>query len=154
MQTSLLDQCHPQWHLQDPDEAEKAFLLYEYLQERKRWDPINYFLYGVFDHGWYEFLLKYWWLYLVSIKFRCQILLQGISGGTNTVIYHVLTHEKSTQKSYLIQFYVLPCNSNGFRPYKRFLRNKFLRKKEIIIKTWTLHKRKVHIKKKRRAYEF
>ena len=34
------------------------------------------------------------------------------------------------------------------------LRNKFLRKKEIIIKTWTLHKRKVHIKKKRRAYEF
>ena len=34
------------------------------------------------------------------------------------------------------------------------LRNKFLRKKEIIIKTWTLHKRKVHIKKKGRAYEF
>ena len=27
-------------------------------------------------------------------------------------------------------------------------------KKEIIIKTWTLHKKKVHIKKKGRAYEF
>ena len=32
-------------------EVEKAFLLYDYLQERKRWGPINYFLYGVFDHG-------------------------------------------------------------------------------------------------------
>ena len=28
------------------------------------------------------------------------------------------------------------------------------RKKEIIIKTWTLHERKVHIKKKGRVYEF
>ena len=35
------------------------------------------------------------------------------------------------------------------------LRNKFLRKKEIIEKkTWTLHKRKAHIKKKGRAYKF
>ena len=33
------------------DEAEKAFLLCGYLQKRKRWGPINYFLYGVFDHG-------------------------------------------------------------------------------------------------------
>ena len=29
----------------------------------KKWSPTNYFLYGVFDHGWYEFQLKYWWLY-------------------------------------------------------------------------------------------
>ena len=28
------------------------------------------------------------------------------------------------------------------------------RKKEIIINTWTLHKKKVHIKKKGRVYEF
>ena len=28
------------------------------------------------------------------------------------------------------------------------------RKKEIIIKAWTLHERKVHIKKKRGVYEF
>ena len=35
-QTSLLDQCQPQWHLQDSDEAEKAFLLYGYLQEKKK----------------------------------------------------------------------------------------------------------------------
>ena len=34
------------------------------------------------------------------------------------------------------------------------LRNKFLRKREIIIKTWTLHKRKVYIKKKGRVYDF
>ena len=110
--------------------------------------------YGVFDHGWYEFQLKYWWLFLVSEKFRCQILLQGISGGTNTVIYLVLTLEKLEKKSSLIQFHALPCNWNGFRPFKMVLRNKFLRKKEIIAKTWTLHKRKVHIIKKGRAYEF
>ena len=149
-----MDQCQSQWHLQDPDEGEKALLLYDYLQEKKRWDPINYFMYRVFDHGWCEFQLKYWWLYLVSVKFRCQILLQGISGGTNTVMYHVLTHEKLASKSSLIQFHILPCNWNDFRPYKMVLRNKFLRKKEIIIKTWTLYKRKVHIKKKGRAYEF
>ena len=53
-QTSLFDQCQPQWQLQDSDEAEKAFLLYDYL-------PISYFLYGVFDHGWYEF--QYLWLF-------------------------------------------------------------------------------------------
>ena len=70
----------------------------------------NYLLYGVFDHGWYEFQLKYWLLFLVSTKFRCQIQLQGISGGTNTVIYHVLTLEKSEKKSSLIQFHVLPIN--------------------------------------------
>ena len=28
-------------YLQDPDEAEKAFFLYAYLQERKRWGPIK-----------------------------------------------------------------------------------------------------------------
>ena len=61
-------------------------------------------------------------------------MLQGISDGTNTVICHVLTHEKSAQKSSLIQFHVLPCNLNGFRPCKMVLRNKFLRKKEIILK--------------------
>ena len=30
----------------------------------------------------------------------------------------------------------------------------FERKKEIIIKTWTLHERKIHIKKRGRVYEF
>ena len=33
--TSLLDQCQPQWRLEDPDEAEKALLLYEYLRREK-----------------------------------------------------------------------------------------------------------------------
>ena len=31
------------------------------LQERKSCGPTSCFLYGVFDHGWYEFQLKYWW---------------------------------------------------------------------------------------------
>ena len=47
---------------------------------------------------------------MVSAKFRRQILLQGISGGTNTVKYHVLTLEESEEKSSLIQFHVLPGN--------------------------------------------
>ena len=34
------------------------------------------------------------------------------------------------------------------------IRIEFLWKKEIIIKTLTLHKRKVHIKKKGRVYEY
>ena len=48
--------------------------------------------------------------FLVSSKFRCQILLQRISGGTNNVIHHALTLEKLEKKSSLIQFHVLPCN--------------------------------------------
>ena len=75
----------------------------------KKMGPINYFLYGVFDHGWYGLQLKYWWLFLVSARFRCQILLQGISGGSNTVIY-VLALAKLEEKISLIQFHVLPCN--------------------------------------------
>ena len=54
--------------------------------------------YGVFDHGWYEFQLIYWWICLVSAKFGCQILLQGISDGTNMVIYDVITFEKSEKR--------------------------------------------------------
>ena len=40
-----------EWYLQDPDEAGQTILLCDYLQERKRWDPADYFLYSVFDHG-------------------------------------------------------------------------------------------------------
>ena len=43
-------------------------------------------------------------------KIQVLDLLQGISGGTNTVIHHVLTLEKPDKKSSLIQFHVLPCN--------------------------------------------
>ena len=75
----------------------------------KRVGPINCFLYSVFDYSWYGSQLKYWWLFLVSANISCQILIQGIYGGTNTVIY-VLTLEKSEKKSFLIQFHVLPCN--------------------------------------------
>ena len=45
---------------------------------------------------------------LFLTKFRCQI--QGMCGGTNTVIYHVLTLGKPEKKSSLVQFHVLPCN--------------------------------------------
>ena len=38
----------------------------------KRWDPINYFFYGVFDHGWYEFQLKYWQLCFGFCKIQAQ----------------------------------------------------------------------------------
>ena len=43
-------------------------------------------------------------------KIQVPDLLQGISGGTNAVIWHVLTLKKSGKKSSLIQFHVLPCN--------------------------------------------
>ena len=37
---------------------------------QKKWDPTNYFLYGVFDLGWYEFQLKYWWLWFSFCKIQ------------------------------------------------------------------------------------
>ena len=45
--------------------------------------------------------------FLVSAKFRCQILVQGISDGTKMIIYHVLTIENPNS---LIQFHVLRYN--------------------------------------------
>ena len=97
-QTSFLDQCQPQWYLQDRDEAGQAILLCDYLQERKRWGSTNYFLYGVFDHGWYEFQLKCWCVCYFFVKPKCQILLQGISDATSIVTYHAVTIKKSGNK--------------------------------------------------------
>ena len=37
---------------------------------QKRYGPTSYFLYGVFDPGWYNFQLKYWWLYFGFCKFQ------------------------------------------------------------------------------------
>ena len=59
--------------------------------------------------------------------FRYQILLQWISDGTITVIYHFFTLGKSEEKCSLIQFHVLPSNLNGLRPLKIILKNNFLR---------------------------
>ena len=68
-------------------------------------------LVNVFDHGLYfRVSVTILMTFLVFAKFRCQILLQEISDGTNKFIYHVLTIEKLEKKSYLIQFHVLPCN--------------------------------------------
>ena len=47
----FLDQCQPQRHLQGPEEAGQAIRLCNFIQERRRWDPTNYFLCGVFDHS-------------------------------------------------------------------------------------------------------
>ena len=44
-----------------------------WLQKRKRWAATNYFLYvfdDVFDHGSYEFQLKYWCLCFFSCKIQ------------------------------------------------------------------------------------
>ena len=86
--------------LQDPDEAGQTILLYDYLQERKRWDQTNYFLYSVFDHGWYEFQLKSDVFNFSSAKLKCHILLKGISDATNIVTYHAVTIEKSEKKKF------------------------------------------------------
>ena len=72
-----------------------VILLSDYLQKIKSWVPTNYFLYGIFDHGWSEFQLKYWCPCFLSAKLKCQILLQGISNTTNIITYHAMTIEKS-----------------------------------------------------------
>ena len=79
-------------------------------REKDGAQEITSYMYGVFDHGWYEFQLKYWRLFFFPAKPKCQILLQEISDATNIVIYHAVTLEKSEKKSSLIQFHVLPCN--------------------------------------------
>ena len=43
---------------------------------RERWDPTNCFLYGVFDHGWYDFQLKYWYFYFLFIYFFVVVIFE------------------------------------------------------------------------------
>ena len=43
-------------------------LLCDYFNERKRWVSTKNFLYGVFDHDWYDFGLKYWCLCIFFSK--------------------------------------------------------------------------------------
>ena len=123
--------------------------------ERKRWSPTSYLLYAVFDHGWYEFQLKYRCLCFFLCKTQCQILLKGISDATNIVTYHTVTNEKTVKK--------VPWFSFSFSLFIKIILDllKWLKettfyekKKEIIIKTWTLHKREDHIKKKESSWIF
>ena len=90
-QTFLLDQCQLEWHLQDPDETDQTILLCEYLQERKRWRPTNYFLYGLFDQGWYKLHLKYCRLCFGFCKTEVPDSVQEIFDVTKIVIYHAVT---------------------------------------------------------------
>ena len=83
-----MDQCQPQWHLQNPDEAGEAILLCDYLQERKRWRPTNYFF------------------VLVTAKLKSQILFQGISDTNKIVIYHAVTIGNSEAKNSLIWLHI------------------------------------------------
>ena len=61
----------------------------------------------VLDHGWYEFQLKYWWLFLGFCKTQVP---------SRDLCCHQHGHTsccnswKIREKSYLIQFHVLPCN--------------------------------------------
>ena len=41
-------------------QGKHPFVWEKHLLERKSWSPTNCFLYGVFDHCWYEFQLKCW----------------------------------------------------------------------------------------------
>ena len=87
-------------------------------------------------------------LLFFSAKLKFQILLQGISDATNIVIYHAVTTEKSEKKSSLIQYHNLPYNKIDLDLSRLLKETRFNEKKKEVIKTWTLHKRKVHIKKK------
>ena len=107
-------------------------LLCDYLQEKKRWDPTNYFLY---DHGWYEFQLKYWCLCFFPAKRKCQILLQGIPDATNIAIYHAVTIEKSEKERSLIQFHV-GLIIKMVLDLLKWLKEVCMKKKKEIIKAW------------------
>ena len=72
------------------------------LQQRKRWSLTNYFLYGIFDHGWYEFQLKYWCL---SLLFFLQNS-RAWSCFEGSLMPPVTIKKSERKKSFLIQFHV------------------------------------------------
>ena len=67
--SSFLDQYQLQRHLQDLKKWGQAFLLCDYFQEKKNGgQSVN--LCSVFNHGWHEFQLKYWYLCFVFCKIQ------------------------------------------------------------------------------------
>ena len=78
----------------------------------KKVGPNQLFLYGVFDHRWHEFQLKYWWLCFDFCKIQAP---DPVSGDLwwhqhGHICHLVVTIEKPEKRSYLIQFHLLPCN--------------------------------------------
>ena len=93
---------------------------------------------------------------MVAAKFKCQVLFQGISDATSMVIYHAVTIEKSEENKFLNSVFTFSLVIRIVLGLLKCLKETcfYERKKVSIIKTWTLHERKVHIKKKGRAYKF
>ena len=116
------------------------------LIERKRWGPVNYFIYGVFDHGWCDLQLKYFCLCFGF--FKTQVPDTASRDLQCDQHWHV-TIDKSKKKSPLIQCHICPCNvvMKIKEVFKMFQRNKFLRRKERLLQK-RLHEMKVHIKRK------
>ena len=71
---------------------------------RREKDGKNYFLYGVFDHGWYEFELEF--------KYGKIQVPDPASGDLSWDQHgHIWNNPwKMSAKKFLIQFHVLPCN--------------------------------------------
>ena len=95
----------------------------------------NYFLYGVFDQGWYEFHLKHWHLHFGFCENEVPILFQGISDTTKIVIYYIVTigsSEKKVPWSGFIFHFIMKMVKRNISFYER--KKKLLQKHEFCTK--------------------
>ena len=74
---------------------------------RRGKDGIQSIISFVLDHDWYEFQLKYWWLFLGFCK--TQVPSRDVWCHQNGHI-SCCNSWKIREKSYLIHFHNLPCN--------------------------------------------
>ena len=97
----------------------------------------------VLDHVWFEFQLKYWWLFLGFCK--TQVPSRDLWCHQHGHI-SCCNSWKIREKSYFSFTFCLVIKMVlGLSKYVSMKERK---------KLWTLHKRKVHIKKKVRVHEF
>ena len=106
--TNLTGQNSPLWSsaisvIQVKQEKQSFCVI---LQERKRWGLTNYFLYGVFDYGWYD-----------SVKIVAPLFKLLQNSSTKSCFKWSLMRRKCgiysavTMKNRLtIQFHISPCN--------------------------------------------
>ena len=119
------DQC-------DPDAALQAIHLSDSQEEKKK-GPTNVFLYAVFDHGWYDFQLKYWCFCFGFC--RIQVTDPASRDLWCEQHWHVSCCNpwKIKGKKFLNLISHLPLQWRLVGYFKMFKRNKFLRKKERLL---------------------
>ena len=110
------------------------------------WNPTNYFLYDVFDQGWYEFQIKYWRLCFGFCKMEVADSVSRDFDFSKIVRYHAVAIQNSERKKFhnsASYFFLWWRLRRCFKMVKRNI--SFYERKKLLQKYELCAKGRVHI---------